>query len=165
MRWSRKTHRNPGTGRQGGTQSPVAAVPTVPESEFRRMGEAWDRAIDNGLMDEGAETKYHCAPDGKLLSIAVGKTGQILVNGEQLTPRVANRLRGEMPFLAQLVTLYEQNQAAQLQRRMDEVATDGVSLLRQPSGPDPLLRVVPAAVHLWVQKTVSPGSRPGGEPG
>ncbi|MGX1972350.1 hypothetical protein [Streptomyces kronopolitis] len=109
---------------------------------------AWERAVDNGLMDEGAETTYHCTPDGKLLSIAVGKTGQILVNGEQLTPRVAHRLRGEMPFLAQLITLYEEAQAAQLQRRTDNVDTHGISLLHRPSGPDPLLRVVPAAVHL-----------------
>lgn len=162
MRRSRKLHRNPSTRRQGGLRSPVAAVPTVSESELRRIDKAWDRAIGNGLMDDGAETTYHCTPDGKLLSTAVGKTGQILVNGEQLTPRLAHQLRREMPFLAQLVTLYEETQAAQSQRRTDEVTTDGFSRLRQPPGPAPLLRVVPAAEHLRASRAAE-AHRPAGQ--
>ncbi|GLW19921.1 hypothetical protein Stsp01_66640 [Streptomyces sp. NBRC 13847] len=156
MRWSRKSHRNPGARRQNEKRWPAAIAPTVPDSDFRRIGEAWNRAIDIGLVDESAKAQYHCTPDGKLLPFALDKTGQIVVDGEQLTPRVANRLRGEVPLLAQLVSLYRENHAARLRRRLDEVAADEVSLLREPSGPDLLLRVVPTAVHLVAWKAAEP---------
>jgi hypothetical protein len=44
-------------------------------------GNAWDRAIEAGLMGGGVETKYHFTPDGKVLSVAVGKSGQALADG------------------------------------------------------------------------------------
>lgn len=103
---------------------------------MRERCEAWDRAIEIGLMEEGAETKYHFTPDGKVLSVAVGKSGQILANGERLTPSVADRLRIEMPFLAGMVTFYENNQAAGL--GLDGGPEDGVTLLEPPRPPDPL---------------------------
>ncbi|UKZ02701.1 hypothetical protein BOQ63_000780 (plasmid) [Streptomyces viridifaciens] len=55
-------------------------------------------------MDDDAETKYHFAPDGEVLSVAVGKSAQVLANGERLTPSVAERLRRELPLLAHMVT-------------------------------------------------------------
>ncbi|WP_372405301.1 hypothetical protein [Streptomyces luteireticuli] len=42
----------------------------------------------------------------------MGKSGQALANGERLTPSVAERLRREMPFLAPMVTFYENNQGS-----------------------------------------------------
>ncbi|GAA0417741.1 hypothetical protein [Streptomyces luteireticuli] len=63
-------------------------------------------------MEDGAETKYHFTPDGKVLSVAVGKSWQALANGERLTPSVAERLRREMPLLAPMVTFYENNQGS-----------------------------------------------------
>ncbi|MFF3982259.1 hypothetical protein [Streptomyces sp. NPDC001828] len=36
---------------------------------------------------------------GKVLSVAVGKSGQLLANGERLAPSAAKRFRTEMPFL------------------------------------------------------------------
>ncbi|MFH9241690.1 hypothetical protein ACH4KO_09805 [Streptomyces anulatus] len=49
-------------------------------------------------MKSGAETKYPFTPDGKVLPVAVGKSGQVLANGERLTPSVAVRLRMDMPL-------------------------------------------------------------------
>ncbi|MEU2517125.1 hypothetical protein [Streptomyces syringium] len=89
-----------------------AGVPPFPEAEIERIWHAWSRAIDSGLMEDGAERKYHFTPDGRVLSVAVGRSGQVLANGERLTPSVAERLRREMPFLAPTVTFYENNQAA-----------------------------------------------------
>ncbi|MEE1782703.1 hypothetical protein PUR71_07170 [Streptomyces sp. SP17BM10] len=83
-------------------------------------------------MDDGAETKYHVAPDGQVLSVAVGTSGQLLANGEPLTPSVADRLRLEMPWLAGIVTFYENNQAAG--RGLEGSPEDGVSLLEPPAG-------------------------------
>ncbi len=34
-----------------------------------------------------------------MLSVAVGRSGQVLANGERLTPSAAERLREEMPLL------------------------------------------------------------------
>lgn len=44
---------------------------------MKQPWEAWNRAIAAGLMEEAAETKYHFTPDGKVLSVAVGKSGRI----------------------------------------------------------------------------------------
>ncbi|MEU2856676.1 hypothetical protein [Streptomyces syringium] len=101
-----------------------AGIPPFPEAEIERIWHAWNRAIDSGLMEDGAETKYHFTPDGKVLSVAVGRSGQVLANGERLTPSVAERLRREMPFLAPMVTFYENNQAAG--RGLEGAPGDGV---------------------------------------
>ncbi|MFF3787239.1 hypothetical protein [Streptomyces sp. NPDC001933] len=79
---------------------------------MERVLRAWDRAVDTGLMEGGTETKYHFTPDGEVLSVAVGRSGQVLANGERLTPSVAERLRMEMPLLTGMVTFYENNQLA-----------------------------------------------------
>ncbi|MEW1694191.1 MULTISPECIES: hypothetical protein [unclassified Streptomyces] len=42
-------------------------VPPIFRAEFVRVAAAWDRAIDAGPMADGAETKYHFAPDGGVL--------------------------------------------------------------------------------------------------
>ncbi|MFD8887542.1 hypothetical protein ACFV0H_34400 [Streptomyces erythrochromogenes] len=111
-------------------------VPAFPAAEMDRIGRLWDRAIEAGLMASGAETKYHFTPDGKVLSVAVGRSGQLLANGERLTPSFAERLRGQMPFLAQMVTFYENNQAAG--RGLDGGPEDGVSILPPPPAREPL---------------------------
>jgi hypothetical protein len=130
--------------RQPGARPLAADVPPFPEAEIRRLGREWDRAVDAGLMESGAETKYHFTPDGKVLSTAVGRSGQILVNGERLTPSVAERLRGEMPFLARMVTFYENNQAAG--RGLEGGPEDGVTMLDPPSGQDPMPPLDPEAM-------------------
>ncbi|MGH3802692.1 MAG: hypothetical protein ACRDTD_21720 [Pseudonocardiaceae bacterium] len=119
-------------------------IPPFPEAEMKRIWRAWNGAVEMGLMEDGAETKYHFIPDGKVLSVAVGRSGQILANGERLTPSVGDRLRVEMPFLAQMVTFYENNQAAG--RGLGGGPEDGVSMLQPPSGPDPLPPVDEAAM-------------------
>ncbi len=96
----------------------------------------WDRAIDTGLMAGGTDVKYHFTPDGKVLSVAVGRSGQVLANGERLTPSVAEQLRQEMPLLAGMVTFYENNQLAG--RGLDGAPQDGVMPLLPPTGPDPI---------------------------
>ncbi|WP_329142623.1 hypothetical protein OIU91_03315 [Streptomyces sp. NBC_01456] len=87
------------------------------------------------------ETKYHFAPDGRVLSAAVGKSGRILLNGERLTPLVAERLRREMPFLAQMVTFYENNQA--VGRGLGGGPEGVVVMLHPPSGLNPLAPLDP----------------------
>lgn len=106
--------------RRRGTADRRAGMPPFPEAEIERIWHAWNRAIDCGLMEDGAETTYHFTPDGKVLSVAVGKSGQV----QRLTPSVAERLRWEMPFLAPVVTFYENNQAAG--RGLEGAPDDGV---------------------------------------
>ena len=43
----------------------------------------WDREVDTGLMASGADVKYHVTPDGKALSVVVGRSGQVLASGER----------------------------------------------------------------------------------
>lgn len=121
-----------------------AEVPPWFEAAMKERWEAWNRAIAAGLMEEGAETKYHFTPDGKVLSVAVGKSGQVLANGQRLTPSFAEHLRREMPFLAQMVTFYENNQAAG--RGLEGGPEDGVTALEPPRVPDPLPPVDEAAL-------------------
>ncbi|MFF1358542.1 hypothetical protein [Streptomyces sp. NPDC058297] len=70
-------------------------VPPWFEAAMKERWAAWNRAIAAGLMEEGAEAKYHFTPDGKVLSVAVGKSGQILANGQR--PTANGRSRG-LPF-------------------------------------------------------------------
>lgn len=114
-------------------------VPPMFRTEFRRIYRAWDAAVASGLMEEGAETKYHFTPDGKVLSVAVGKSGQLLANGERLTPSVAERLRREMPLMAQMVNLYVMNQFTG--RGMQGAPQDGVTMLEPPKAPEPVPQV------------------------
>lgn len=116
---------------------------------MKERWEAWNRAIAAGLMEEGAETKYRFTPHGKVLSVAVGKSGQILANGERLAPSFAEQLRGEMPFLDGMVTFYENNQAASC--GLEGGTEDGVAALEPPPAAGA------AALRWWV-------SRPGGFP-
>lgn len=111
-------------------------VPPIFRAEFARVAAAWDRAIDAGLMADGTETKYHFTPDGGVLSVAEGRSGQVLVNGERLTPSVGERLREQMPLLAPMVTFYENNQFAG--RGLAGAPEDGVMPLAPPRGPDPM---------------------------
>ncbi|WP_267717277.1 hypothetical protein [Streptomyces sp. CoH17] len=71
-----------------------------------------------------------------MLSVAVGRSGQVLANGERLTPSVAERLREDMPLLAGMVTFYENNQLAG--RGLDSAPQDGVTHLLPPADPDPM---------------------------
>ncbi|MGW6308289.1 hypothetical protein [Streptomyces niveus] len=112
------------------------APPPFPEGEIERVMRLWDRAIDSGLMADGAEVKYHLGPDGTVLSAAVGRSGQVLANGERLIPSVADRLRAEMPLLAGMVTFYENNQLAG--RGLEGAPEDGVLPLPDPAGPGPM---------------------------
>ncbi|MFH8477089.1 hypothetical protein [Streptomyces sp. NPDC018000] len=127
-RAQRDARRQPGAG--------PMAPPPFPQDEVERIWRAWDRAVDTGLMASGAETKYHFTPDGKVLSVAVGKSGQVLANGERLTPSVAERLRTQMPLLAGMVTFYENNQLAG--RGLDGAPEDSVIPLPPPAAPDPM---------------------------
>ncbi|MFJ9899602.1 hypothetical protein ACIQPR_40340 [Streptomyces sp. NPDC091280] len=120
--------------RQSGARP--AAAPPFPQAEMERILRAWDRAIDTGLMASGTDVKYHFTPDGKVLSVAVGTSGQVLVNGERLTPSVAERLRTEMPLLAGMVTFYENNQLAG--RGLDGAPEDGVMPLPTSPAPGPM---------------------------
>ncbi|MDP5317330.1 hypothetical protein P8A23_41470, partial [Streptomyces sp. Alt4] len=81
--------------RQPGAR-PLSAPP-FPQAEVERVMRLWDRAVDAGLMASGTDVKYHLGPDGTVLSVAVGRSGQVLANGERLTPSAAERLREEMP--------------------------------------------------------------------
>lgn len=119
-------------------------VPPWFEVAMKERWEAWNRAIAAGLMEEGAETKYHFTPDGKVLSVAVGKSGQILANGERLTPSFAEQLRREMPFLAGMVAFYENNQAAG--RGLEGAPEDDVTVLEPPGPPQALPPVDEAAL-------------------
>ncbi|MGK5639792.1 hypothetical protein ACSNOK_15980 [Streptomyces sp. URMC 126] len=119
-------------------------MPPFPEAEIERIWHAWNRASGAGLMEDGAETKYHFTPDGKVLSVAVGKSGQVQANDERLTPSVAERLRHEMPFLAPMVNFYENNQAAG--RGLEGAPADGMMPMVPPRGPDAMPPVDPAAM-------------------
>lgn len=112
------------------------AAPPFPQAEIERVMRLWDRAVETGLMASGRDVKYHLGPDGTVLSVAVGRSGQVLANGERLTPSVAERLRREMPLLAGMVTFYENNQLAG--RGLDGAPEDGVSPLPPQGGPDPM---------------------------
>jgi hypothetical protein len=127
-RTARDARRQPGVQPQ--------AAPPFPQAEVERVMRLWDRAIDTGLMTSGTDVKYHFTPDGKVLSVAVGRSGQVLANGERLTPSVAERLREQMPLLAGMITFYENNQLAG--RGLDGAPEDGVMPLLPPSGPDPM---------------------------
>lgn len=118
------------------TGGAMGGAPPFPEAAMRRVLAAWNQAIDSGLMADGAETKYHFTPDGEVLSVAVGKNGQVLANGERLTPSVAERLRRELPLLAHMVTFYERNQIDG--RGLDGAPEDGLTLLEPDRGPDPM---------------------------
>ncbi|MEV0581184.1 hypothetical protein [Streptomyces sp. NPDC050392] len=118
--------------RQPGAR-PLSAPP-FPQAEVERVMRLWDRAVDAGLMASGTDVKYHLGPDGTVLSVAIGRSGQVLANGERLTPSAAERLREEMPLLAGMVTYYESNQLAG--RGLDGAPDDGVMPL--PGGPDPM---------------------------
>lgn len=56
----------------------MPSAPAFPTAEMERSGCLWGRAIEVGLMASGAETKYRFTPDGKVLSVAVGRSGQLL---------------------------------------------------------------------------------------
>ncbi|WP_245703690.1 hypothetical protein [Streptomyces lushanensis] len=84
----------------------------------------WDWAINTGLMAGGAEVKYHLGLDGTVLSVALGRSGQALADGERLSPSVAEGLREQMPLLAGMVSFYENNQLAG--RGLDGAPEDGV---------------------------------------
>lgn len=120
--------------RQPGNR-PMAAPP-FPEAEIERLMRLWDRAIDTGLMTPGTDVKYHMGPDGTVLSVALGRSGQVLANGERLTPSAAERLREQMPLLGGMVTFYERNQING--RGLDGAPEDGIMPLAPPSGPDPM---------------------------
>ncbi|OLT30540.1 hypothetical protein BJF83_24685 [Nocardiopsis sp. CNR-923] len=112
------------------TSVPAPQAPVFPEQEMRRLAQAWDRAASSGLMEQGQDIKYHFAPDGRVLSVATGKNGQVLANGERLTPATADRLRAQMPLLAPMVTFYERNQIAG--QGLNGAPEDGVSALPLP---------------------------------
>lgn len=135
---ARRDKRRRAAGGSGGE------VPPWFEAAMRERWEGWNRAIAAGLMEEGAETKYHFTPDGKVLSVAVGKSGQILANGQRLTPSFAEQLHREMPFLAGMVTFYENNQAAG--RGLEGGPEDGVTLLEPPGPPEEMPPVDEAAL-------------------
>lgn len=122
-----------------------APVPAFPEKEMLRLAKAWDRAIDLGLMASGQDVKYHFDPDGGVLSVAEGKSGQVLANGEWLTPAVAERLRAQMPLLAEVVTFYERNQIDG--RGLGGAPEDGVSALAVPGPTGPAPAVDERALH------------------
>lgn len=111
-------------------------VPPFPQAEIERVMRLWDRAIGTGLMASGTDVKYHLGPDGTVLSVALGRSGQVLANGERLTPSAAERLREQMPLLAGVVTFYESNQLAG--RGLEGAPEDGVSQLAPPRGPEPV---------------------------
>ncbi|WP_234315337.1 hypothetical protein [Streptomyces globisporus] len=120
--------------RQSGFQPEM--VPPFPQAEIERVMGLWDRAIDTGLMPSGAEVKYHLGPDGTVLSVALSRSGQVLAHGERLTPSAAERLRGQMPLLAGMVTFYENNQLAGL--GLDGAPEDGIMPIAPAAGPGPM---------------------------
>lgn len=56
--------------------------------------------------------RYFWSSDGHLLYVSIRDDGRFVVNHGFLTPEWAQRLRRDMPQHAQLVTLYQKNQAA-----------------------------------------------------
>ncbi|MFI5867313.1 hypothetical protein [Streptomyces sp. NPDC051546] len=120
--------------RQPGARQRTA--PPYPQAEIERVMRLWERAIDSGLIDGATEAKYHLGPDGTVLSVAVGRSGQVLANGERLTPSAAERLRKEMPRLAGIVTFYESNQRAGL--GLQGAPEEGMVRLPQTAAPDPM---------------------------
>lgn len=109
-------------------------APPFPQGEIERVMRLWDQALATGLMADGTDVKYHLGPDGTVLSVALGRSGQVLANGERLTPSAAERLREQMPLLAGMVTFYENNQLAG--HGLDGAPEDGVTPLAPPTGPD-----------------------------
>ncbi|GAA3486874.1 hypothetical protein [Streptomyces cremeus] len=59
-----------------------------------------------------ARTRYHHAPRGQVLCAALRDDGRIALNSEILTTDAADRLRRRMPQFADLITYYQDNQAA-----------------------------------------------------
>ncbi|MFF4927157.1 hypothetical protein ACFY4B_41905 [Kitasatospora sp. NPDC001261] len=78
------------------------------EQEMRRLQLAWDQAIDAGLMDDGTDVNYRVTPDGSVLSDAIGRDGQLLVDGRELTGQWAAELRRTKPVFAGLIDNFEQ---------------------------------------------------------
>lgn len=79
-----------------------------------------------------------------MLSVALGRSGQVLANGERLTPSVVERLCKQMPLLAGMVTFYGNNQLAG--RGLDGARGRGDAPLLPPGGPDPMPPVDQAAL-------------------
>lgn len=88
--------------RQNLTPSPF------PEGEMKRLKVEWDAAVAMGLMLDGTEVNYRATASGDVLSDAVGADGQMLVDGQELTPEWAAELRRAKPLFAGLIDMYEQ---------------------------------------------------------
>ncbi|GAB2520736.1 hypothetical protein GCM10026982_54610 [Nocardiopsis aegyptia] len=150
--------------RRASTPRSGSTVPAFPEKEMLRLAKAWDRAITLGLMASGQDVKYHFDPDGGVLPVAEGKSGQVLANGERLTPAVTERLRAQMPLLAEMVTFYERGQISG--RGLAGAPEDGVSALGAPRAAAPvpavderaLQRAQEATSDLIAQGRVSDGA-------
>lgn len=106
--------------------------------------------------------------DGKVLSVAVGKSGQVLGQRRAVPPSFAERLLVEMPFLAGMVTFHENHQAAG--RRLEGALEDGVTMLEPPRPPAPppvdeaAMPKTCAAIEVLVRQGGLRNSRRDGDP-
>lgn len=90
------------------TTGPAADFPPGGVEELARLKEAWDRAIDTGLMPAGNEVNWRSLPTGELISDAIGSDGQMLVDGQELTAEWAAELRRTKPLFAGLIDVFEE---------------------------------------------------------
>nr|WP_192964717.1 hypothetical protein [Streptomyces venezuelae] len=81
--------------------------PPFPEDEMKRLKVEWDAAVAMGLMLDGTEVNYRATAKGDVLSDAVGADGQMLVDGQELTPEWAAELRRTKPLFAGLIDTYD----------------------------------------------------------
>lgn len=65
---------------EGWALSPAGGLP---QAAVERVTRLRGLAIDTGLMAGGADVKHHFAPDGKALSAAIGRGGQVPADDER----------------------------------------------------------------------------------
>jgi len=77
------------------------------EAAILALKSEWDKAVHTGLMDDDTEVNWRLLPaTGEVLSDAIGREAQLLVDGRELTPEWAAELRRTKPAFAGLVDIF-----------------------------------------------------------